>query len=173
MKYKVGDTVNYRNLKPLHKFHRPQLGELYVQLAIGCYDFRPGTVLRLFRDDGTNCPKFTNGSEWHCEYWHRLALLPINNKGATMRRTFKLLKDTDILKKGALFQEMCDDGDQDYVLLDDAFRRFEYPHSAVRCVRGRDAIENNPKWYIEVFPMVSEYGTKEEVNAFKKFLGKR
>lgn len=159
MKYKVGDKV--RITKRLTVGGAGDMPELVGQTVVVTktndkwFDFKAanGEEETVFRED-----------------YDKVELI---NKGATMRRTFKLLKDTDGIRKGALFQEMCDDSDQDYVLLDNAFRRFEYPHSAVRCVRSRDAIENNPKWYVEVFPMVSEYGTKEEVNAFKKFLGKR
>lgn len=88
------------------------------------------------------------------------------NKGDNMgRRTFRLLKETDILKKGAIFQEMCDDGDQDYEMIDGE-RKFEKPQScADRIIKSREGVEKNPTWYEEVFNPATMWVTKAELAA--------
>lgn len=87
-------------------------------------------------------------------------------QGATMsRRTFRLLKETDLLKKGTIFQEQCDDGDQPYEVISQDSYKFE--RAAHQTVRSRGAIENNPKWFEEVFPASEVWLTKDELKSFK------
>lgn len=72
------------------------------------------------------------------------------------RRTFRLLKDTDFLAAGTLVQEDCDDGNQQYSVLDfddavlyddfDDFEDYELESHSL----SRKAVEENPEWYEEV-----------------------
>lgn len=98
-----------------------------------------------------------------------------SKENATMgRRTFRLLKDTPDLKKGTLFQEACDDGDQEYVVLnikdsfifDDWNKYFQNPKSS----HSRDTVEKQPQWFEEVFqPQTKEWLTAEELQRWNDF----
>lgn len=102
------------------------------------------------------------------DYCYGHAYKLVKERKPMARRTFRLLKDTDVLKKGALVQEMCDDGDQDYELISDS-DKFEILQSAqAGLVRSRPSVENNPKWFVEVFQVLPEYATKEEIKVYKK-----
>lgn len=92
--------------------------------------------------------------------------LELVNKGDNMgRRTFRLLKETDVFKKGAIFQEMCDDGDQDYEMIEGE-RKFEKPQSCTgQIVKSREDVEKNPTWYEEVFNPATMWVTKAELSA--------
>lgn len=72
------------------------------------------------------------------------------------RRTFRLLKETYEYKKGALFQEMCDDGDQDFEILGKSALKYD----TVANVIARSVVTSESKWFEEVFPLVPEYGVK-------------
>lgn len=100
-------------------------------------------------------------------WWTDRELELVNKEAYVGRRTFRVIKDTPEFKKGALLQEMCDDGDQDYTLLthEYAVDKDQYTFQYTRVV-----VEKNPKFFVEVFPIVPEWGTKEEVAKFKKFL---
>lgn len=80
------------------------------------------------------------------------------------RRTFRLLKDSPELKKGALLQEKCDAGDQDYGSLHSGDQHFEDQTSTTYT---RMTVEESPAWFVEVFPVLPEYATKEEIKKFK------
>ncbi len=79
------------------------------------------------------------------------------------RRTFRLLKPTYELKKGALLQEECDDGNQDYVAIDDDSITWTNHSVSVH----RVIVEKSPDWFVEVFPIHPEYATKEEIKQLK------
>ncbi|OLT47749.1 hypothetical protein BJF87_21275 [Gordonia sp. CNJ-863] len=82
------------------------------------------------------------------------------------RKTYKQLKDSVTVKKGALWQEACDDGDQEYVLLDSAFNRD--PRQTQR-IYDRSLVENDPKNFAEVFKVSPEYQTREELDLWEAF----
>lgn len=85
------------------------------------------------------------------------------------RRTFRLIKDTDQFIEGALFQEECDDGTQNYILLNrQEYEIFNPPIGSSKIVRNRDCIENNPKWFVEVFKVLPDYATKDEIKRYKR-----
>lgn len=78
------------------------------------------------------------------------------------RRTFRLLKDMPDTKKGALFQEQCEDGTQPYSIIQGGD---DYTYS------NRSTVEDNPEWFVEVFVIDTTHLTKEELakwEAFKK-----
>lgn len=80
------------------------------------------------------------------------------------RRTFRLLKETYHLEKGALLQEGCDDGTQRYNAISGVKAIF---NGATVGNIPRPAIEKQPEWFVEVFQIVPEYATKEEIKKFK------
>lgn len=85
-------------------------------------------------------------------------------------RTFRLKKESTNLMPGALYVEEA--GNNRYVRVEDkTFTKFPTPPGVSKTVTSRESIENNPEWYEEVFPMLPEYGTKEEVRRMKKALG--
>jgi hypothetical protein len=137
-------------------------------------------VIEHISPDGTYCEiRMTKASIYYkvgdvtCNTtWPRnIELIKEHNNMA--RRTFRLKKDTYDLKKGALFQEACDDGDQKYVLLNgDSFYRWDDWRTYWDDVRqsvSRNGAENNPEWFEEVFPASQEWLTAEEVEEFKEF----
>lgn len=90
------------------------------------------------------------------------------------RRTFKLIVNIPNVKKGALFQEKCDDGDQDYVLLDKSYQKHHYQNEdGGREMQPREAVEKEPKFFVEVFSVTNDYMTKEELAEWKAFQAKR
>lgn len=82
------------------------------------------------------------------------------------RKTFKQLNDTITIKKNALWQEACDDGTQEYVLLDESFNRD--PRQTQR-IYDRSLVENDPKHFVEVFKVTPEYVTREELEQWESF----
>lgn len=115
--------------------------------------------------------EFVNG--YRNSYQDKDLELTITGETKMARRTFKLLKDSPQVKKGALYQEACDDGDQKYVLITPESLKFE-DHGVYFNDAGasRDAVEKSPKWFVEVFPASETYLTKAELEAFKKFMKK-
>ncbi|UNQ40924.1 hypothetical protein MPC38_06650 [Prescottella equi] len=82
------------------------------------------------------------------------------------RRTFKQLKDSVMVKKDALWQEACDDGTQEYILLDQAFNKD--PRQTQR-IYDRSLVEGDPKNFVEVFKVSPDYMTREELDQFEAF----
>lgn len=67
------------------------------------------------------------------------------------RRTFRLLKDTPEVSKGALFQEACDDGDQEYILLDHSYIVPDDYFDFYKSISfSRETVEEQPAWFEEV-----------------------
>ena len=84
------------------------------------------------------------------------------------RRTFRLIKETSHYKPGALYQEECEDGTQNYVLINgEEFRKFPSAKGVGQTVSSREAVEKNSTWFVEVFRVIPEYATKEEIKKFK------
>lgn len=93
------------------------------------------------------------------------------------RRTFKLLVETPTLRKGAVYQEACDDGTQQYELLDKSFNK-EYDVENLDSrnsgsIHNRDLVENNPKHFVEVFKVEPEYMTAHDLVLYKEFLSSK
>lgn len=90
------------------------------------------------------------------------------------RRKFKLIQELPELRKGAIVEEACDDGTQDYEVLDESHIKYKGEDGKFYCCLPREAVENEPKWFVEVFPASEVYLTKSELSDFEKFLkGKR
>ncbi|NIL77155.1 hypothetical protein [Rhodococcus sp. B10] len=84
------------------------------------------------------------------------------------RKTYKQLKDSVTVKKDALWQEACDDGDQEYVLLDKSFSK-DTAGNGVHKIYTRSLVEEDPKNFVEVFKVDPEYQTREELDLFEEF----
>lgn len=92
----------------------------------------------------------------------------ITSKETTVmaRRTFKQLKEDPTIKKGALWQEMCEDGTQAYRLLDSqSHKAGDRPE-----ITDRKLVEDQPEWFVEVFKVEPEYMTAEELERYKAFI---
>ncbi|OCC19432.1 hypothetical protein AS590_25905 [Prescottella equi] len=85
------------------------------------------------------------------------------------RRTFKLTKELPELAKGALVQEKCDDGDQDYTVLDQSFIKYEDEHGRKTVTYPRKAVEDEPSYFVEVFAVEPAYMTQDELDRFEAF----
>lgn len=83
------------------------------------------------------------------------------------KRTFKLLKETPALKVGALLQEECEDGTQPYSLIN-ADTHSKDPSQTVRFPK-RELIEEQPKFFIEVFQVNPQYMTQVELDQYESF----
>jgi len=109
-----------------------------------------------------------------CSCWDEddLELIKGDNK-VKERRTFKLLKDTPDVKKGALYQEECEDGTQPYRLITKQDHRDEQDASSIYVTRS--LVEDQPQWFVEVFKTVPEYMTQTELTQWETFkkTGKR
>ncbi|MBM4646581.1 hypothetical protein GS464_29695 [Rhodococcus hoagii] len=86
------------------------------------------------------------------------------------RKTYKQLKDSVTVKKGALWQEACDDGTQEYILLDQSFNKD--PRQTQR-IYDRALVEGDEKNFVEVFKVTPEYMTRDEVERWEAFQGKK
>jgi len=133
-KFKVGDRVRYTRSYPE-------------------YGIKPGALGTV--DENSNIP-FVIWDSADCERrWaimeERLELVTSNqgDNKVSERRTFKQLKDTPDVKKGALWQEQCEDGTQPY--------------------ESRKLVEEQPDWFVEVFKVHPEYMTKEELEKWEAF----
>ncbi|WP_154100358.1 hypothetical protein [Rhodococcus sp. YH3-3] len=104
------------------------------------------------------------------DFFTEADLQPINYGVTIMkRRTFKLTKELPELTKGALVQEKCDDGDQDYTVLDQSFIKYEDEHGRKTVTYPRKAVEDEPNYFVEVFAVEPAYMTQDELDQFEAF----
>lgn len=99
------------------------------------------------------------------------------NEGETKmgRRTFRLEKETADLKKGALVQEACDDGHQEYVLLENQEKFVKYDDLSeydISITFSRKSVEENSKFFTEVFAVEPAFMDKEQLARHKEFMAK-
>lgn len=138
------------------------------------YGVKKGTIVHITHRD--QMPWFDGkavGATYDACCIEDSALKKVNKETKVGRRTFKLVKDTADLKKGAIVQEACDDGDQEYKLLDrNTYFKFDDYETYFDGTPEftRKSVEENPKYFVEVFPATEAYLTKEEVKALKEFL---
>lgn len=117
----------------------------------------------------------TNVQVWNhdrSDWWpYKASDLTLFNKGEinVKRRTFKLTKELPELTKGALAQEKCDDGDQDYTVLDQSFVKYEDEHGRKTVTYPRKAVEDEPNYFVEVFAVEPAYMTRDELDQFEAF----
>lgn len=90
----------------------------------------------------------------------------MSDKTPGQRRTFKLIKETPKTRAGALFQEQCDDGTQPYILITPEFNK---GGRVSEQITHRELVEDQPKWFTEVFKVHPEYMTREELDAWEAF----
>ncbi|MGR6521655.1 hypothetical protein ACU5JM_08470 [Rhodococcus erythropolis] len=97
-------------------------------------------------------------------------LEPITEGGDQVkRRTFKLTKELPELTKGALVQEKCDDGTQDYIALDNSQIKYTLEDGRKSLTYPRKAVEDEPNYFVEVFAVEPAYMTREELDRFEAF----
>lgn len=151
-KFKRGDQV--RRVKETYQGMKP--GDVAtvvsLRLNLGC------VVLDRFGGD--------NG------YGHDIKNLELVTEGGEMnkpyqRKTYKLLKDSPMVSKGALFQEDCDDGTQPYSLI--TKEHIKGSVGGKHSVMDRSLIEDQPTWFTEVFKVTPEYMTQAELDEWEAF----
>ncbi len=86
-----------------------------------------------------------------------------------MRKKYILLKDTPEFKKGAIFEEMCDDGTQDFKLNFSKSNRkyFTKPKDYIGIDNvsiGRETVMKQPKWFRKI-DIVEIDGKNIEISA--------
>lgn len=140
MKFKVGDRVKI--IDSLGDDHQGQIGILEAMPSKNRY---------WVKLEHSTC------------YCAKIELVS-QAKGGNMRKRYILLKETYHLKKGAIFEEQCDDGTQDFDLITRESYKSKKSSSNV-CV-DRDLI-SNPKWFEEVVPF---YVPSKQVARVKKIL---
>jgi hypothetical protein len=90
------------------------------------------------------------------------------------RATYRLKKDTELLKAGAIVQEACDDGDQKYVLLEDQEHLIKFndleDYDLEDIEFSRNTVEKNPTWFEKVQPAAATWLSADELKAFREFL---
>lgn len=102
-------------------------------------------------------------------YEDELELITSKETTVMARRTFKLLKDTPTTKKGAIFQEECDDGTQPYECISgEEFDKGD-DHRKIG-LTDRSLVEDQPDWFVEVFMVEPEYMTAEELERYRAFI---
>jgi hypothetical protein len=79
-----------------------------------------------------------------------------------MRKTYIALTDTPELKKGAIMQEKCDDGDQDYECITPELMQVD--DQGLTCY-SRKTVETQPQFFMEV---QQAWLTLEQLLAIKK-----
>jgi len=151
-KFKVGDRVRIVNNNGAARSYIAPIGSETFIIEIDKGGKWPITV------EG-------NGVNWCAIEYSNIELV---NKGEEMtyqRRTFKQLTESVTVKKNALWQEACDDGDQEYILLNESDNKD--PRNTQR-IYDRSLVEEG-KGFVEVFKVSPEYMTKEELNSFETF----
>lgn len=84
-----------------------------------------------------------------------------------MRETYILLKDSPELKKGALIQEECDDGDQDFRCINEPEYKKEKDDD-VDILYSRAVVENNPDWFQKVIVVTVSVDEKKKIEKLLK-----
>lgn len=100
-----------------------------------------------------------------------LELITTKENKPMARRTYKQIRETPGIKKGAIFQEQCDDGTQPYEMITPQF--IKGTETRTFTITDRKLIEEQPEWFVEVFKVEPEYMTKEELDRYHEFLGKK
>lgn len=81
-------------------------------------------------------------------------------------RVFRLLKDSPSYAAGTLYKESTYNGKVCYSVPTSNGKFPALVGSAVIC--HPDMVEKQPEWFVEVFQVLPEYATKEEIKALKK-----
>lgn len=104
------------------------------------------------------------------DFFTEADLQPINFGEEIMRRrTFKLTKELPELTKGALVQEKCNDGTQDYIALDNSQIKYALEDGRKSLTYPRKAVEDESNYFVEVFAVEPAYMTQDELDQFEAF----
>lgn len=87
-------------------------------------------------------------SEEFC--WSECMFVSSSNQ-STMRKRYRLLKDTPAVKKGAIYEEECEDGTQPFRCITPEYVKFKGYED--HRFSTREVIENNPEWFERVEPL--------------------
>lgn len=161
-KFKVGDRVRVLESPEYNTYtHRKFVGE------VGVVTYISGDFCTI--DD------FPNNRSDGGFHMPNLELVTSNSKENKPmgRRTFKLIKETPEYKVGTLFQEACDDGDQEYIVITRDLLKFEDANADNQPSYERVEVETQPQWFVEVFKVEPEYMTREQLDAYQAFLGQK
>lgn len=150
MRFKVGDRVIF-------------LGEREGVVVKGDYYNRElgKDAVDVRRDDNLQGAG-VNNSYMFCATDLKLIT---NSNTNTMRKRYQLLKDSYDMKKGAIYEEECEDGTQPFRLITKEFYKFS--PGSTNIISDRAVVENNPEWFREVKPL---YVPADKVEAVEKFL---
>jgi hypothetical protein len=108
----------------------------------------------------------------YAEFDDNLELVTESKQGTkVMRKTYKLLKELHNVKKGAFYQEACDDGDQEYMLI--TREHYKGSDNQECVVTDRSIVEDQPQWFVEVFQVTPQYMTREELDQWEAFKGRK
>ena len=151
-KFNVGDRVKIDNCNIYCAKHKNATS---VVVNVDNESVSPFCV-----SDGGAGRHWVNGNE------SKIELIKKGNK-VKERRTFKLLKDTPTVRKGALLQEDCDDGTQPYSFLSSNFNKTD--SITLGKITDRSLVEEQPQWFVEVFKVTPEYMTQLELDQWNKF----
>jgi hypothetical protein len=109
----------------------------------------------------------------HLRYYTRLMTDEEIKERNMSRATYRLKKETEVLKAGAIVQEACDDGDQQYILLEDQEHLIKFndlEDYGLEISFSRNTVEKNPTFFEKVQPAAEIWLSGEQVTAFKAFL---
>ena len=121
--------------------------------------------------EGICYPYVLDSPIWHWDnvYSAKELQLITNQGGAPMaRKTYKLIKDTPTVSKGAIYQEACDDGTQEYVILDKSFIK-DTSGTGQAPIHTRSLVEEQKNWFVEVFAVEPQYMTRDELDQWEAF----
>jgi hypothetical protein len=145
-----------------------RIGDI-VRLNKGVMNFKKGQYVRVVAAYENHFrAEFLDGHDyWYVNYDEA----ELATKGGEMtqpyqRKTYRLLRELPGISKYTLFQEMCEDGTQPYRPLEDV-PGLDYQLSS------RELVENNPKWFEEVFLVMPQYQTREELDQWEAFKGRK
>lgn len=149
-RFKVGDSV--RGTHGHFGNHRHSHGERAVVITP-----KSGDYVRV---------RFADGYE---DGYYESTLQLITKGGdmkPTQRKTYKQLKESVTVKKHALWQEACDDGTQEYVLLNADDNKD--PRQTQK-IYERALVEEDPKNFVEVFAVTPAFMTQAELDQWEDF----
>lgn len=101
-----------------------------------------------------------------CEY-QRDWELTMEGGAQVARRTFKSIQSGPVFNKGALLQQSYEGSDRYEYINAEEFAR----HTLIggRHIMSASAVENEPRWFVEVFQVEPQYMTREELDQWEAF----
>lgn len=151
-KFKVGDKVRFKDYT-----------------ACGDYREHRGEIATIARDTGDNYLRWS--VEWadgETSYVDEdnMTLATAMQGEKVMRKTYRQIKETPDSHKGNIWQEACDDGTQEYISITPEF--IKGAETSI-CYPDRSLVEDQPKWFVEVFQVEPQFMTREELDQFEAF----